>query len=574
MIGSKLIHILVLLIVLRGGVGAAENGSANLTLEQFIQRVAEQNEAVQMRVLSFEASRQAYLAEKGIFEPEFFGSASKESLDRQNTVQETRNQLSPTFSEDNNIYQTGIEGLVPSGAKLRLGYTLRDLRNNLQDDPAYAPLGATNGEYQSFLGLTLTQPLLKNGWFNVNGAKIRIAALSSKIAFQEYRKQSMLVYSAAENTYWRLFFLQEQVRFLEQSVETAETILNDSRIKLDAGQGTELDVKEAEAGWALRSSLLAQARQKVREASNEMATLASERLGSRHDRIHALTRPGIIQQIPSLGKVYATAYRFNPDYSMQVEKAARDGITLGYLRNQRLPELNLRGSYGLNGLSDNPGSSWDDLATGDWPAWTVGLELRVPLSGGVQAKREFTAAQLKEQETLLGLRALETQLLNSLDSAVKRIEETRMTATNYQAQVALREAVLEAALSRLDVGKLESRRVLEIEADLLETKSAEVEALVNHRKALVDMYVLDGSLLSRWDLDFSQSDLEQATAAFVRPGGMSREQYAQLVRQAQNLQAAGATGLWPADWEQMQDMRSEVGRKMEALDRPEWDPSD
>jgi outer membrane protein TolC len=258
---------------------------------------------------------------------------------------------------------------------------------------------------------------------------------------------------------------------------------------------------------------------------------------------------------------------------MQIEKAAQEGITLSYLRNQRLPELNLRGSYGLSGLSDNPGGSWDDMATGDWPAWTIGLELRVPVGGGTKTRAEYAAARLREQESLLGLRAIETQMLNSLDSALKRIDETRITATNYQAQVALREAVLSAALSRLEVGKIESRRVLEIEADLLETKSAEVEAMVNNRKAVVELRFLEGSLLSQWNLDFSQSDLQQWTASFVRPSGMSREQYAEMIRQAQQLQAAGGGGPWPEEREALDQQRSQAVRKMQTLDRAEWEPS-
>jgi outer membrane protein TolC len=401
-----------------------------------------------------------------------------------------------------------------------------------------------------------------------------MAAMQSKVAFQEYRKQSMLVLSSAEVTYWRLFLLQEQLQFLEQSVTTAQTILNDSKVRLDAGQSSELDVMEAEAGLALRRSLLAEVRQKLREASNEMASLFSERLNPKQAPVHALTKPKIQDRLPDPSKVYATAYQLNPDYSMQIEKATREGIALDYLRNQRLPELNLRGSYGLSGLSDNPGGSWDDLATGDWPAWMVGLELRVPVGGGTKARAEYAAARLREQETLLGLRAIETQMLNSLDSALKRIDETRVTATNYQAQVALREAVLSAALSRLEVGKIESRRVLEIEADLLETKSAEVEAMVNNRKAVVDLYFLDGSLLSRWNLDFSQTDLQQSTAAFVRPGGMSREQYAEMIRQAQQLQAAGGTGPWPRERETLNRQRSETQKKLQQLDRVDWDPSD
>jgi outer membrane protein TolC len=543
----------------------------DLTLDQFIQWVAERNEQVQMKVAAFEASRQNYLAEKGAFEPEFFGSASKEALNRQNTVQEERNQLSATFEEDNTIYQTGVEGQAVTGARLRLGYTLRDLRNSLQDSPSFLFRAATNGEYQTFFGLTLTQPLLKNGGVDVNRSRIRIAAQGSRIAFQEYRKQTTQVLSSAEAAYWRLYLLQEQLRFLRQSVATAETILNDSKILLDAGRGSELDVMEAEAGLALRRSLLMEAEQKLRETSNLMASLSAERLGARQRLIRATTEPALMEERPGLADVYARAYQFNPDYQMQVEKAARDGIALGYLRNQRLPELNLKGNYGLSGLGESTGDSWDELASGDWPAWSVGLEFRIPIGGGARARGDYAAAKFREQESLLGLRAIETEMLNSLESAVNRIEETRSTTSNYQAQVSLREAVLSAALSRLEVGKIESRRLLEIEADLLETQGARVEAMVNHQNAIVALHALEGSLLARRNLDLSQKDLENATASFARAGGMSREEYAQLMRQAHLLQESGGQGLWPEEKTAFEDRRREVERKLEKLDRITWD---
>jgi hypothetical protein len=183
------------------------------------------------------------------------------------------------------------------------------------------------------------------------------------------------------------------------------------------------------------------------------------------------------------------------------------------------------------------------------------------------------AAQFREQESLLGLRAIETEMLNSLESAVTRIEETRSTTSNYQAQVSLREAVLSAALSRLEVGKIESRRLLEIEADLLETKSARVEALVNHQNAIVGLHALEGSLLVRRNLDLSQKDLENATATFARAGGMSREEYALLMRQAHLLQESGGQGLWPAEKSAFDQRRRAVERKLEKLDRVTWDPA-
>jgi outer membrane protein TolC len=304
-----------------------------------------------------------------------------------------------------------------------------------------------------------------------------------------------------------------------------------------------------------------------------MASLTSERLGARQRLIQATTEPAIMGGTPELAAVYARAYQFNPDYLMQIEKAARDGVAVSYLRNQRLPELNLKGTYGLSGLADDAGASWDEMYTGDWPAWSVGLEFRIPIGGGGRSRGDFKAARFREQETLLGLRAIETEMLNSLESALKRIGETRSTASNYQAQVALRDAVLEAGLSRLEVGKIESRRLLEIEADLLETQSAQVEALVNHQSSIVALYALEGSLLARRNLDLTQKDLEDATADFARAGGMSREEYALLMRQAHELQEGGGGGMWPGEREDFAERRRLVERKLDQLDRAYWETS-
>src|SRR6266496_2599833 len=127
----------------------AQPAAAELTLDVFMKRVLERNESLQAKMLEVEVNRRKALGEYGPFEPEVFGSVSREANRRQNTA-EQQSSLSGAadFSERNNIYQGGLETLVPTGAKVRLGYTLRDLRNSLQGTtPVFGtPRGGTNGE--------------------------------------------------------------------------------------------------------------------------------------------------------------------------------------------------------------------------------------------------------------------------------------------------------------------------------------------------------------------------------------------------------------------------------------------
>src|SRR6266545_3796129 len=161
----------------------AQPAAADLTLEILLKRVLERNESLQAKMLEVEINRRKARGEYGAFEPEVFGSVSREANKRENTVEQQSNlNGASTFSERNNIYQGGLETLVPSGAKVRLGYTLRDLKNSLQGQSTiFGTRGGTNGEFQTFFGFSLTQPLLKNAWYPANLAGIRIAALASDV---------------------------------------------------------------------------------------------------------------------------------------------------------------------------------------------------------------------------------------------------------------------------------------------------------------------------------------------------------------------------------------------------------
>ena len=511
----------------------AKHGGVDLTLSNFLSQVYEQNEVIQAKLLETEVARRKSKAEYGIFEPEFFGSAERVYLNRQNTVQEERSMYTDVYQEDNKIYQSGIEGLVPTGMRLRLGYTLRDLENNLQDQPSFLFRGATNGEYQSFFGLSASQPLLKNAGSAATLAGIRIAALESDIAYQEYRRQLMITLSTAEAHYWNLYLAQEQVRFFQDSLSTAEKILKDSHQRLEAGKGSQLDVLEAESGVALRKAKLSDADQKLYEAVARVLSLASQTVLTTNRLIRAVDRPQVSGSKPGFFDAWRVANELNPDYQVQRLKLTQEANRLGYARNQRLPELNLKGSYGLSGLGDSPGSSWDYLDTGAYPAWTVGVELRVPLGGGIKTANELAAAKLRYRAAEVGLRDIETQIANSLDTAMHKLQSASQGVESYQTLVNFSRNMLDAAMARLEVGRIDSRKVLEIEAELFEARNSVAEALVQYQRADLELDLVQGVMLRKRELDFTQRDLSGRTAQLMRGYGLTDEGYRTLLQDLQ-----------------------------------------
>src|SRR5260221_4828816 len=116
-----------------GSIRTQTNASVkDLGLREFIGLVLERNESVQERILEYEINRKHHKAERGAFEPELALSYNRVENLQENTAQQRLSQRGLTvFGEKNNIYDGGLEALVPTGARIRLGYTLHDLRNNL-----------------------------------------------------------------------------------------------------------------------------------------------------------------------------------------------------------------------------------------------------------------------------------------------------------------------------------------------------------------------------------------------------------------------------------------------------------
>ena len=488
-----------------------------LKLDDYLHKVAEQNETLQAQMLEVEASHFKARGEWGIFEPVASASVLREGNKRQNNVQQQAEQSGqPVFDERNTIYDTALETLVPTGAKIRLGFTESDLLNNVQP---ISFLSSSNNvftrQYQSFAGVSITQPLLKNAGQNVTMANIRLAALESDIAFQQYRRQLMLAISQAEAAYWNLYFAQEQLTFFKQSVVLAETVLSDSRERLKAGRASELDVLEAQSGLGLRHSKQNEALQNFYDAAGQVQALAGMSPQEHGATVRAVDRPPPEITAPGYAESYQQAYDLNPDYLIQRQKVNQEQVRLGVARNQRLPELDFKGAYGLNGLGSSPGDSLDFLQSRGFPSWSMGFELRVPLGGGIKERNDFKAARLTLQEAVANLSAIQTQIANALDSGIRKTRKWQESIQSYQAVIDFNESLLKTEVARLNAGTIEPRKVLEVEADLFDARQSFAEALVQRQRALLALQLAEGTLLKHSDLDLTREELRRKTEAML-----------------------------------------------------------
>ncbi|HTI68879.1 MAG TPA: TolC family protein [Candidatus Limnocylindria bacterium] len=494
-------------------VTACAETTNELTREDLLRRVMARNETIQIKAFEAEIARNTFEGERGIFEPQATASVERDDNQRPNNAQQVAALgLTPlsVFSERNMLYSAGIDTLTPIGSKLHVGSTLRDSRNNLQ-------VAQNRGrEYETFVGMTVAQPLLKNFGLGATMARIRLAALASDIAYQEYRKNLMLVLSQADAAYWDLYMMQEQERISADSVGIASKVFDDSRARSDVGKGAEAEVLQAQAGVALRVAKRTEAHYKVLESISRVSGFFSEPSVTTNTWLKAVDAPSMTPVSEDHHENMQQAFKWNPDFISRQAQFAQDKIRLGFARNQRLPDLQFKGSYGFNGLGKNTGVSYGQFLDSDFPAWSVGLELHVPLLGGIREHHELTAAKVGLQRSETALSEAATQISSQLASSFSKVRTFRENQATHQSVVELHQKLLEAQMAKLEAGTIESRFVLETEDRLAEARMALVEDQVQYRRAVLEVDLLLGRTLAQRNLELSQAQLRDKTITLLK----------------------------------------------------------
>lgn len=481
--------------------GIEEARSLRLSRADSVKLVLQRNQDLVLGRMRYEARKWGVRKERAAYEPEFVASATTEFGKRENTVEEALSQTGDIFSERNYLYSTALEGRVATGASYRIGYTLNVLSNNLVD-VTRPSRGLYDDEYQSFLGLELTQPLLRNAWPKSTLAPLRIAKMEAELDFQDLRKQVMSTIAQTESLYWDLVFAQESHKAATASVGTAKKILEDNRERVKKGKMAPLEVEAAEAGLAARETRQSQASQMQKELANQLGTLSATCLAD--VRVTATDLPNSTPVDIDYSESMTRAIKSNPDYLRGWKEAKRQDLRLVFARRQRWPQLDLKASYGLNGLGSTIDRSWDDVSGSNFKSWSVGVELRVPVLGGQRDRSAFMAAKLDKQQALHRLKSLETDLANTLDTIVQSEKTARKELASAQLNARFNDRLLALELDRLEAGKSDSRKVLDIEEDLFQARIDELGSRVRYEKLLMLLEVTQGTLLENRSVEIEE----------------------------------------------------------------------
>jgi outer membrane protein TolC len=399
----------------------------------------------------------------------------------------------PASKTDAHILSSGISGLTPLGLSYNLSGNATETYGT-----SSGPFDQTRGS----AGLSLTQPLLKNFLMHTTRWNILVAKNRIKYSDLHLRQQIMSVLTAVEQAYYELIFDFENVKVTEKGLQLAERLLAENKKRVEIGTLARLDEKQAESQAAARQTDLITAMATLNTQENVLKTLITARYRVLHDTRLEPSEPLIALPTPlDLQESWSKGLSQRPDLlesRLDLEKA---GINVKYYKNQRLPELDLTGSYGHGASGDREFSdAFNDWRTGHKPFYSVGAAVTLPLDN-LAARSRYRQGKLAADQALLTLKKLEETILSQIDNDVSQVRTAfKSVDSSRQARIYAEEA-LDAEQKKLENGASTSFVVLSLQRDLTTARSQEIRALADYNKALAALALDEGTTFERHQMN-------------------------------------------------------------------------
>ncbi len=266
------------------------------------------------------------------------------------------------------------------------------------------------------------------------------------------------------------------------NVELSQALLTLARRQKDAGTGTGIEVTRAEVQLANDRQSLIQAENNRSRATLTLLKAMGLRLDAPVEFTNKLEfKP--VETAPDAALV-DQALKTRPELKTQQQREDAARMTLGAIKDERLPSVGASADYGTIGT---------DIASAH-PTYTLGVSLKVPIfDGGRREARIGESASQVRQEQLrtrdLG-QQIDLQVRTALDSLRSAAAEVQ-AATEGQM---LSESELAQARRRYEAGVGTSVEVTDAQTRLQRARDNLTRALYDHNVARLDLATATGTI--------------------------------------------------------------------------------
>ncbi len=360
--------------------------------------------------------------------------------------------------------------------------------------------------YTTNVVLTVSQPLLQGFGPGFNLSNITLANNNRDISELDFQQSVAQTVADVQTTYWELVFSIENLKVAQTSLQRAKRFLRETRARVEVGVLAPVEILASEAEVAARQEAVIVAEGAVSDVEDRLTRLIIP--ASRPELwelgIIPTDEPRFVPSPISLQESLGKAFDKRWDYRKAKIDLENRHIQVKVAKNSLLPRVDLRGSFGLNGLSGSSaipgiaspvqgdyGESFHQMFTGDFYQLGAGLVVEYPL-GNRLARSELTKRRLEVLQGLASLKNLEVGIEVEVRNAVRQvgIDVNRVRATRKARELAVEK--LRAEEKKFEVGISTAFNVLEFQEDLAQAQRNELRAITDYNESLVQLDLVRG----------------------------------------------------------------------------------
>lgn len=482
-----------------------------LSLREAVTTALANNPGIAIERLGPEFARSEIDRANGIFDPTFDASGE---IGRSVTPTSSALSGARVLRQKRNVFAWSLRKLLRSGAT----FTVAGDSTEIDANSRFTGL---RPQYQPTLTFTLAQPLLRNFGIDLTVLLVRSAETESAIAYYQYLTRVTGLVRQVVEAYWGVVQAKGNLKADQDGLLLAQALVKQSGARVRAGTLPPVAMKEAEADAASREERVIRAVNAVSVASDMLRLLVQRNPeGTFLPRaIEPTDNPEVRDVEVDERAVLEDAATRRPEILQALHDVENRKILAKVKRNNLLPGLDLRTSYGLNGLSGRAvpqedfatgqpvttpfsgsyGKSLERLKSDDFNSYSAGLSLTMPL-GDTVAEAEYVQSRIDVRRGELSYRQLLANVTLEARRAIGdvRSNSKRITATRLARELA--QENLEQEHKRFDVGLATTKDLLDFQQRVTAARAAEIQALIDYNVSLTALRQAEGTLLSHFDV--------------------------------------------------------------------------
>lgn len=312
---------------------------------------------------------------------------------------------------------------------------------------------------------------------------------SNKRAFQASYLQTVAAHKAVKSrlvaniasTYYQLLALDEQIKITEETIKTRNNSLETTQALKEAGNVTEVGVKQTEAQLYTAQAILIDLKNEARLLENTMSIL----LGSPMKEISRSTLES--QEITAQLKtgVPSQLLRNRPDVIAAEYNFINAFELTNVARSNFYPSFTLSASSGLQSLDI------DDLFSASSLFATITGGLTQPIFNGRKIKTQYEVSQAQQEQarldfkfTILNASKEVSDAMYSYEAASEKIQVKEKEFEAYSLSTDYSEELLDNGLANYLEVLRARENALNSSLDLVNAKNSQLQAIVDFYQAL------------------------------------------------------------------------------------------